>query len=189
MGLFDDMKRFLETQLDDFMSKNPHLQIQVLEEQLQQQEMDSTSLLLDLRQQEKQLQAEVLSTGQEIKGWHDRIAKAQAAGRTDLAAAAQERMDGLLRQGNQLWGKMQGIKERQAQATELIETIKVRRTELQKKAAEMKATSASNKVWEKPSIPWSNETSRPDRSDPLEAEFLKWETEEELLRLKKNLGK
>jgi uncharacterized protein (TIGR04376 family) len=189
MGLFDDMKRFLETQLDDFMSKNPHLQIQVLEEQLQQQEMDSTSLLLDLRQQEKQLQAEVLSTGQEIKGWHERIAKAQAASRTDLATAAQERMDSLLRQGNQLWGKMQGIKERQAQATELIETIKVRRTELQKKAAEMKATSATNKVWEKPSIPWSNETSRPDRSDPLEAEFLKWETEEELSRLKKNLGK
>jgi uncharacterized protein (TIGR04376 family) len=189
MGLFDDMKRFLETQLDDFMSKNPHLQIQVLEEQLQQQELDSTSLLLDLRQQEKQLQAEVLSTGQEIKGWHDRIAKAQAAGRKDLAGAAQERMDSLLRQGNQLWGKMQGIKERQAQAGELIETIKIRRTELQKKAAEMKATAASNKVWEKPSVPWSNETSRPDRSDPLEAEFLKWETEEELSRLKQNLGK
>jgi hypothetical protein len=68
MGLFDDMKRFLETQLDDFMSKNPHLQIQVMEEQLQQQESDTMSLLLDLRQQEKQIQAEVLMTAQGMSG-------------------------------------------------------------------------------------------------------------------------
>jgi uncharacterized protein (TIGR04376 family) len=189
MGLFDDMKRFLETQLDDFMSKNPHLQIQVLEEQLQQQEEDTMTLLVELRQQERQMQSEVLTTAQEIKSWHERVAKAQNAGKTDLAAAAQERVDSLLRQGNQLWGKMQGVKERTAQATQLAETIKVRRLELQKKAAEMKATKASNPVWETPSIPWSNETTRPDRSDPLDAEFLRWETEEEMARLKKNLGK
>jgi uncharacterized protein (TIGR04376 family) len=188
MGLFDDMKRLLETQLDDFMSKNPHLQVQVLEEQLQQQEVDSNKLLVDLRLQEKQLQQEILNTGQEIKGWHERVAKAQSAGRTDLAGAAQERVDGLLRQGNQLWGKMQGLKDRQAQTAQLLDTIKVRQVELQKKAAEIKATAATNKVWEKPSMPWSSETSKPDRSDPLEAEFLKWETEEELARLKKNLG-
>jgi uncharacterized protein (TIGR04376 family) len=189
MGLFDDMKRFLETQLDDFMSKNPHLQIQVLEEQLQQQETDTLTLLVELRQQEKQIQSEVLTTAQEIKGWHGRVAKAQNAGKTDLAAAAQERMDSLLRQGNQLWGKMQGVKERTAQANQLVETIKVRRLELKKKAAEMKTTQASNPVWETPSRPWTNETTRPDRSDPLDAEFLRWETEEELARLKKNLGK
>ncbi len=190
MGLFDDMKRFLETQLDDFMSKNPHLQIQVLEEQLQQQEEDSQTFLVELRGQEKQLQAEVLSTAQEIKSWHDRVTKAQAAGRQELAVAAQERVDTLLRQGNQLWGKMQSIKDRTAQTNKLIETIKVRRQELKQKAAEVQAaTQTTSAAWERPVGSWRSETSRSDPSDPLEAQFLRWEAEEELQQLKKKLGK
>jgi uncharacterized protein (TIGR04376 family) len=190
MGLFDDMKRFLETQLDDFMSKNPHLQIQVLEEQLQQQEEDSQTFLVDLRLQEKQVQAEVLSTAQEIKSWHDRVTKAQAADKQDLATAAQERVDQLLRQGNQLWGKMQGIKDRTAQTTKLIDTIKVRRQELQLKAAEVQAAArVTSTAWEKPVDSWRSETSRSNPSDPLEAQFLRWEAEEELQQLKRKLGK
>jgi uncharacterized protein (TIGR04376 family) len=190
VGLFDDMKRFLETQLDDFMSKNPHLQIQVLEEQLQQQEEDSQTFLVDLRLQEKQTQAEVLSTAQEIKGWHDRVAKAQAAGRQELATAAQERVDTLLREGNQLWGKMQGIKERTAQTTKLIDTIKVRRQELKVKAAQVQAAAqTTSNAWERPVESWRSETSRRDPSDPLEAQFLRWEAEEELAEMKKKLGK
>jgi uncharacterized protein (TIGR04376 family) len=190
MGLFDDMKRFLETQLDDFMSKNPHLQIQVLEEQLQQQESDTVHLLLDLRQQEKQIQAEVLTTAQEIKSWHERVGKAVAAGKKDLAAAAQERVDFLLRQGNQLWGKMQGIKDRTAQATKLLEDIKLRRQELVKKAAEVKAASSSNNAaWQAPVTPLGNQKTRLDASDPLDAQFLRWEAEEELNNMKKSAGK
>jgi uncharacterized protein (TIGR04376 family) len=190
MGLFDDMKRFLETQLDDFMSKNPHLQIQVLEEQLQQQEEDSLNLLVELRQQEQQIQNAVLNTAQEIKNWHERVAKAQSAGRTDLADAAQARVDTLLRQGNQLWGKMNGVKERKAQTASLMETIKVRRQELQQKAAEMKATAqATSSAWHQSVDAFQSETSRRDPTDPLEAQFLKWEAEEELRQLKKKLGK
>jgi uncharacterized protein (TIGR04376 family) len=189
MGLFDDMKRFLETQLDDFMSKNPHLQIQVLEEQLQQQEADTSLLLVELRQQEKQIQSEVLTTAQEIKNWHERVAKAKAAGKQDLATAAQERMDSLLRQGNQLWGKMQGVKERTAQGTKLLADIKLRRQELQKKAVEATAAtnSSSNSTWQQPVTPLGS--TRMDASDPLDAQFLRWEAEEELNSLKKNLGK
>jgi uncharacterized protein (TIGR04376 family) len=191
MGLFDDMKRFLETQLDDFMSKNPHLQIQVLEEQLQQQEEDTATLLVELRQQEKQIQSEVLTTAQEIKNWHERVSKAEAAGKKDLAIAAQERMDSLLRQGNQLWGKMQGVKERTAQGTKLLADIKLRRQELQKKAVEANAasTSSSNSTWQQPVTPLGSNNTRMDASDPLDAQFLRWEAEEELNSLKKNLGK
>jgi uncharacterized protein (TIGR04376 family) len=190
MGLFDDMKRFLETQLDDFMSKNPHLQIQVLEEQLQQQESDTLTLLVELRQQEKQIQSEVLNTAQEIKNWHDRVGKAEAAGKQDLARAAQERVDSLLRQGNQLWGKMQGVKDRTNQATKLLEDIKTRRQELLQKAAEVKAAaSTSNSTWQQPVTPLGNSKTRLDASDPLDAQFLRWEAEEELNSLKKNLGK
>jgi uncharacterized protein (TIGR04376 family) len=183
MGLFDDMKRFLETQLDDFMSKNPHLQIQVMEEQLQQQESDTVNLLLDLRQQEKQIQSEVLTTAQEIKSWHERVSKAESAGKQDLASAAQERVDSLLRQGNQLWGKMQGVKDRTAQGT------KLRRQELALKAAEVQAATSSNAAWQVPATPLGDHKTRLDASDPLDAQFLRWEAEEELNSMKKNTGK
>ncbi len=189
MGLFDDMKRFLETQLDDFMSKNPHLQIQVMEEQLQQQESDTMNLLLDLRQQEKQIQSEVLTTAQEIKSWHERVGKAEAAGKQDLAAAAQERVDSLLREGNQLWGKMQGIKDRTIQGTKLLEDIKLRRQELALKAAEVKAATSSNAAWQAPVTPLGNQKTRLDASDPLDAQFLRWEAEEELNSMRKNSSK
>jgi uncharacterized protein (TIGR04376 family) len=190
MGLFDDMKRFLETQLDDFMSKNPHLQMQVLEEQLEQQETDGMNLLVELHQQEKQIQAEVLITAQEIKNWHERVAKAEAAGKKDLAASAQDRVDGLLRQGNQLWGKMQGVKERTTQGTKLLENIKIRRKELQLKAAQAQASQANtNTSWQQPVTPLGNTKSKLDPSDPLDAEFLRWETEEELVQMRKKLDK
>jgi uncharacterized protein (TIGR04376 family) len=189
MGLFDDMKRFLETQLDDFMSKNPHLQIQVMEEQLQQQAADTMNLLVDLRLQEKQIQAEVLTTAQEIKNWHERVAKATAAGKQDLAAAAQERVDFLLRQGNQLWGKMQGIKDRTTQGTKLLADIKLRRQELAVKAAAVQTTSNHNAAWQAPVTPLGNQKTRLDANDPLDAQFLRWEAEEELNAMKKNAGR
>jgi uncharacterized protein (TIGR04376 family) len=118
------------------------------------------------------------------------VAKAQAAGRQELATAAQERVDTLLREGNQLWGKMQGIKERTAQTTKLIDTIKVRRQELKVKAAEVQAAArVTSNAWERPVESWRSETSRRDPSDPLEAQFLRWEAEEELAEMKKKLGK
>jgi uncharacterized protein (TIGR04376 family) len=164
--------------------------MQVLEEQLQQQESDAVGLLVELRQQEKQIQSEVLVTAQEIKNWHERVAKAQAAGKTDLATAAQERVDALLRQGNQLWGKMQGVKERMTQGNKLLEDIKVRRKELQLKVAEAQAAQMNtNATWQQPVTPLGNAKTKLDPSDPLDAEFLQWETEEEFNRLKKNLNK
>ena len=191
MGLIEDMKRFLESQIDDFLAKNPHLELQVIGEQLAQQETDTAQLIIDLQAQEKRTEQEILNTAQEIKNWYDRVQKATAAGRADLATAAQERVNALLPQGNQLWGKMQGLKERTAKAQELLQTIKTRRTEVKAKAAQSvrdrAATSAStnNSSWG--SV--NNYTSASNFADPLEAQFLRWEADEELEHLKRNLGK
>jgi uncharacterized protein (TIGR04376 family) len=184
MGLIEDMKRFLESQIDDFLAKNPHLELQVT---------DTVQLIIDLQAQEKQTEQEILNTAQEIKNWYDRVQKATAAGRADLATAAQERVNALLPQGNQLWGKMQGLKERTAKAQELLQTIKTRRTEVKAKAAQAvrdrAATSASantnNSSWG--SV--NNYTSTSNFADPLEAQFRRWEADEELEHLKRNLGK
>jgi uncharacterized protein (TIGR04376 family) len=191
MGLLEDMKRFLESQIDDFLSKNPHLELQVIEEQLAQQERDTFQLIVDLRSQEKQIEQEILNTAQDIKNWYDRAQKATAAKRLDLAQAAQDRVNALLPQGNQLWGKMQGIKERKAKATELLQTIKQRRVEVKAKttaaaAARTQAEASSN------TSSWGSADNYPSSSnftDPLEAKFRQWEADEELEILKRNLGK
>lgn len=191
MGLLEDMKRFLESQIDDFLSKNPHLELQVIEDQLAQQESDTVELIVELRSQERQTEQEILNTAQEIKNWYDRVQKATAAGRADLAEAAQERVDALLPQGNQLWGKMQGFKERTAKAQELLQTIKQRRTEVKAKtlaaqAARTQAQTATNySSWGAV----NDYTSASNSADPLEAKFRQWEANEELESLKRNLGK
>ena len=84
MGLLEDMKRFLESQIDDFLSKNPHLELQVIEDQLAQQETDTVQLIVDLRSQERQIEEEILNTAQDIKTWYDLAQKATTAGRSRL---------------------------------------------------------------------------------------------------------
>jgi uncharacterized protein (TIGR04376 family) len=191
MGLIEDMKRFLESQIDDFLSKNPHLELQVIGEQLAQQETDTIQLIVDLQSQERQTEQEILNTAQEIKNWYDRVQKATAAGRSDLATAAQDRVNSLLPQGNQLWGKMQGLKERIAKAQELLQTIKTRRTEVKAKAAAAQAA-RTQAAAASSSTSWgsvNNYTSSSNFADPLEAQFRRWEADEELENLKRNLGK
>ncbi len=191
MGLLEDMKRFLESQIDDFLSKNPHLELQVIEEQLAQQETDTFQLIVDLRSQEKQIEQEILNTAQDIKNWYDRAQKATTAKRLDLAQAAQDRVNALLPQGNQLWGKMQGVKERKAKATELLQTIKNRRIEIKAKATT--AAAAQAQVDANPNTnSWGavdDRTYHSDFADPLDAKFRQWEADEELEQLKRNVGK
>ncbi len=189
MGLFEDMKRFLESQIDDFLTKNPHLELQVIEEQLAQQESDTFQLIIDLQVQGTQIEQEILVTAQEIKNWYDRVQKATAVGRVDLATAAQNRVNALLPQGNQLWGRMQGLKERKAKAQELLQTIKARRTEVRAKAAEAQTVRVQSAT---ASSSWgsvNNYTSPSNSADPLEAQFQRWEADEELEKLKRNLSK
>jgi uncharacterized protein (TIGR04376 family) len=91
VGLFDDLSRFLENRLEEFLRNNPHLELEALLEQLREQEGDTLKLIADLQVQEKRSQDDILSTAQEIQKWHIRVQKAQASGRQDLVAAAQER--------------------------------------------------------------------------------------------------
>ena len=191
MTLIEDMKRFLESQIDDFLSKNPHLELQVIEEQLAQQETDTFQLIVDLQTQERQVEQEILKTAQEIQSWFKRVQKATTAGRSDLATAAQERVNALLPQGNQLWGKMNGLKERIAQARTLLQTIKTRRVEVKAKTTAAQANKAQAATNDNPSS-WgtvNNYTNDSKFADPLDAQFRRWEADEELEKLKRNLGK
>ena len=192
MGLFDDFSRFLENRLEEFLQNNPHLELQALEEQLRQQEEDTLRLIIQLQRQEKKLEQDILSTAQEVKRWHNRIEKAQTANRPDLVQAAQEREASFLRQGNQQWGQMQGCKKRIEQAKGLYHQIKQRCKEVRAKAVQAETTHYTDKNerrWETDG--WNQNISYDfdNLFDQLEEQFKSLETEEELKKMKRDMGK
>jgi uncharacterized protein (TIGR04376 family) len=191
MGIFEDFSNFLETRLEEFLRNNPHLELQALEEKLREQEDEAIRLIADLRRREKQLEAEILETAQEIQRWHIRIDKAKKAQRFDLAQPAEEREAALLRQGNQLWGQMEMLKTRIQQTGELQKQIQQRKQEVKVKVAEAQAARVSAEQQQQTSA-WNN-TRYPSTfsspSDPLEQTFRRWETDAELDELKRQMGR
>lgn len=194
MGLFDEFSQFLETRLEEFLRSNPHLELQALEEQLREQEEDTLKLIADFQLQHKRLEEQILETAQEIQRWHVRIEKAKQANRWDLVQPAQEREASLLRQGNQLWGQMQGINARIQKARELQKQIQSRRQEVRAKAvqaeAEARAASAAQSA---PSATtgWNQGASwhAVEGADPLDEQFRRWEAQAELDDLKRQMGR
>ncbi len=198
MGLFEDFSRFLETRLEEFLRNNPHLELQAIDEQLREQEADTLRLIADLQRQEKNTEASILSTAQEVQRWHVRIEKAKTAQRWDLVKPAEEREAALLREGNQLWGQMTGIKDRIQQTKELYKRIQTRRKEVKAKLQEVEAARAAQAAqaasWStnwNPSADYGASSYRSTRTaaDPLEAQFRQWEMEDELNEMKRNMGK
>ena len=190
MGLFDDFNRFLESRLEEFLRNNPHLELEALLEQLREQEEDTLRLIADLQLQEKRSQDEILATAQEIQRWHVRIEKAKTAGRLDLAQPAQEHEAALLREGNQRWGQMQGLKERISQAKELLRHIHVRRQEVQTKAAEAQKARTTNQAQQRlETAGWNQSASASKGVNDLEEKFQRWETQDELEQLKRKMGR
>jgi uncharacterized protein (TIGR04376 family) len=187
MGLFDDINQFLEERLDEFLRNNPHLELQAIEDRLRQQEQDTKKLIIELQREEKRLQDEIMAIAKDIQIWHGRVSKAQTANRPDLAEAAREREASLLRQGNQVWSQMERIKQRTVQAKELLQQVQQKCQQVKAEAEKERANKASRTNgytvgWEQAA---NSNYSR--AADPLEAEFQKWELDDELDRLKRNM--
>jgi uncharacterized protein (TIGR04376 family) len=190
MGAFEDMSRFLEARLDEFLKAHPELELQVLEDQLREQENDTQKTLRQLAAEEQQAQQNILKTAEEVQLWHGRIAKAEQAKRPDLVEAAKEREAAFLRQGNQQWAQMSLAQEQIKQVNTLAEQIRTRRKDLQAKIRQQ----AQHKTPQSPPTPQAwQATATPKNSffeevDPLEAKFKTLEMEEELETLKRKLG-
>ena len=137
-------------------------------------------------------------TAEEVKRWHERVMKAQKAGRMDLVEAAQNREAQLLRQGNQQWGHMEMVKTRMQQTQELLKQLQVRRQEVKTQINLRKAKAAANpsstseagaKAGFSGKSAWYDPTPSKGVSDPLEEKFRQWESEDDLENLKRNEGK
>ncbi len=198
MGLFDDVSKFLETRIDEFLKNNPHLELQALDEKLFEQERETDRLVVDLKSRLQGVESQIRITAQDIKLWHTRIEKAKAARRFDLVQPAEDHEAKLLREGNQLWGQMELLRDRITQTEELHLKIKTNRQELKAKLEEVRAQRQAANATNSSSTPstqnpwvgsWSAQASPSNPIDPLDREFSKWEAEEELQRLKRNMGR
>lgn len=189
MGLLEDISKFLETRLEEFIRSNPQIELQILEDKLRQQEEEVIKLIATSKKEEKALQDRILEIAEEIRIWHDRSVKATGLNRPDLASAAKEREAALLRQGNQVWAQMELVKKRAIDSQTLQGQIKERRKEVQVKIAEA-AKNAPPKSTTTP-LNWDNLYTPPfkDANDDLEETFRRWEMDEELETLKRNMGK
>ncbi|MEM6254078.1 MAG: TIGR04376 family protein [Cyanobacteria bacterium P01_D01_bin.156] len=189
MSIFDDFSHFLETRLDEFLKAHPHLEMMALEEQLRGQEEDAIAALATLKRRETELETAVLDTAKDIKRWHERIAKAEAAQRLDLVKPAKEREATLLRQGNHLWGQMKSVKARLEETKQLRQRIHVKRQELKAKMATAQSAAASQPPPDSSTAGWHRSPfSSSQPLDPLEESFQRWETEAELDELKRQMG-
>jgi uncharacterized protein (TIGR04376 family) len=190
MGLIEDISRFLETRLEEFIRNNPQIELQILEDKLRQQEEEIAKLIVSSKLEEKQLQDRILEIAEEIRVWHDRTVKAESFDRPDLASAAKEREAALLRQGNQIWAQMELVKKRATDSQTLQVQIQERRKEVQAKVSEAAKTAKAKSPTSTP-LNWDNLYTPPfrDPNDKLEETFRRWEMDEELERLKRNMGK
>ena len=192
MALLEDISRFLETRLEEFIRNNPQIELQILEDKLYQQEAEITKLIVNSKLEEKKLQDRILEIAEEIRIWHDRTVKAESFNRPDLANPAKEREAALLRQGNQIWAQMEIVKKRAIDSQALQGQIQERRKEVQAKIA-----AAAKTAKEKPAsssttpLNWDSLYTPPfrDPDDKLEETFRRWEMDEELSRLKRNMGR
>ncbi|MCE2888590.1 MAG: TIGR04376 family protein, partial [Pseudanabaena sp. 42896M_M3] len=103
---------------------------------------------------------------------------------------AKEREAALLRQGNQIWAQMELVKKRATDSQTLQVQIQERRKEVQAKVAEAAKTAKAKSPTSTP-LNWDNLYTPPfrDPNDKLEETFRRWEMDEELERLKRNMGK
>ncbi len=183
MKMLEDVKRFLEIRLEDFIRQNPWIELHILDEQLEQQEVEVNKLILSFDKQEKLLQQQILALAEDVSLWHRRAKKAREANRPDLAKAAEAREIALLKEGNQLWAQMELIKQRSMQAQELLQQIKTRRQEVRQKLQQVEQRKQTTDRFD-----WQN-LRPPDRDedDPLEQQFRRWELDEELQELKRKM--
>ncbi len=193
MKAFEDMNRFLEERLDEFLKSHPDLELQVLEDQLREQGEETQRNLRQLNADEKETQQNILKTAQEVQRWNERVEKANQANRPDLVKAAKEREAAFLRQGTQQWAHMALVKEQIQQAQKRSDQIAQRHQDVQAKIRQAKTSPPripTPQAWQSTSSTqsWASKNLSSD-PDPLEEKFKVWEMEEELAALKRQMGR
>lgn len=191
MSLFENFSTFLESKLDEFLLRNPHLELEVLLEELNEEKQDTIKLINQLTLELPKLEKEIISVAQEIQKWHARIDTAEASQRFDLAKAAREKENDFLRLGHFIWNERASKEKHLTENKELLIKIEKRQKEVKQKLTEVKAkqgfTSSNN--WDNFSTNQRvNYSQNNSNLNYLEKQFESLETDEEIAKMKRDLN-
>lgn len=193
MGFFEDFNNFLETKLEEFLSSNPHLELEALSYELAEEKNNTVKLINELNNARKNLDEEIVTIAKDIQLWHGRIEKAKALNELELANQAQQRENDLLRLGNLVWTKRGNIEKNLKDSQQLLSSLEKRQAEVKIKIDQVKANQVysntyNNRYNDFDSSQTVNSYYKKGQYDALDAKFQKLETEEELQKIKQNLN-
>ena len=112
MSWLEQLERELDARLSAFLRSNPN-QERLFRDQHLRDRADA------LKRQRIQLKAEadvqrrqLLDLAADVRGWRERMNRAQKAGADDLAARAANHLEGLMQQGRHLWSDLDDLGRR-----------------------------------------------------------------------------
>ncbi len=182
-GWFERLEAQLEQQLESFLAANPAqealLRGQEQRERLQRLERRR----LELRGQAEQARAGLLQLAAEIAEWQRRVERARQAGAGELAARAEQHLQGLMAQGRDRW---QALGELGGQLGQLEQELgALAQAAAQDQAQGPGAGPAPAAAASDP--PGSSDPGPPDPAE-LEQAWARFEAEQDLEQLRRRQG-
>lgn len=165
MHWWDELEATLSAKLDEFLQAHPDVAARLEAETLSEQETQTRRLLQQLQRERQDLEQKIRSTAQDIRLWRERQQLAEQAKRPDLVAAAQQRQQALMAQGNQYWAQLRVNQKRLQQTEALLRQIQNQRRQVK------------------------TPTGKAPSPEALEREFQALEIEQEFEKLKREMGR
>ena len=109
MSWLDDLERSLEQRLDAFLRANPHQDVLLREQHLQDRQRNLHQRRQRLQQEAEELRQQLLHLAKDVRDWSSRCRRARNAGAQDLAERAEQHVQELMQQGRQLWGELEQL--------------------------------------------------------------------------------
>lgn len=181
MGIFDDFLNFLESSIDEFLQKNPELNLSLLAQEIKQEKRDTLQLISQLEAQEKQVESQILATADDIKKWADREEKARNLQRYDLAEEAADVKNKLLEKGRYLWDEMTKLREKIAENKKKLISLEDRERDVNLNLEKLRRKNAGQGEG------YCDRKYEDKSYYDLEQKFRNWEIEMELEEMKKKM--
>jgi len=105
----DQLERNLEERLNAFLRTNPQQDQLLRAQHLQDRQRDLQRRRGQLQEQAQEHRRQLLALANDIRDWNGRSERARKAEALDLARRAEAHVQGLMEQGRQLWGELDGL--------------------------------------------------------------------------------
>lgn len=109
MSWLDELERSLEQRLDAFLKANPHQDILLRDQHLQDRQRSLEQQRLQLQHQAHDLRRQLLNLAEEVRNWTARSDRARTAGAQELAKRADQHIQALMNQGRDLWTELNAL--------------------------------------------------------------------------------